>query len=395
MKKNIKNNINWVGYIDWELKTFHGDDYSIMNGSSQNAYLIEEEKTVLIDTVWTPHRFDFVENLKKEIDLKKIDFIVVNHGESDHSGALTAVMEEIPEVPIYCTATAVKSLEGQYGKRGWNFHVVKTGDTVDIGNGKQLIFIEMKMLHWPDSMATYMTGDNVLFSNDAFGQHYAVEELFNDKADQCVLHKEAMKYFVNILNPFAPIVARKIEEIKSLNLYIDIIAPSHGVIWRDNPMQIVEKYSTWASNYKENQITVIYDTMWEGTAKIAHKIAEEIYNQAEETVVKVFNISKADKNEIMTEVFKSKAIAVGSPTISNSIMSSVAGWLEFLKQLKFKNKKAAVFGCYGWSGESVKVLEQKLNESGFSVIDDKINSLWNPDEGDLIKVPELVKNLIF
>lgn len=394
MKKKIKNNINWVGYIDWELKTFHGDDYSIMNGSSQNAYLIEEEKTVLIDTVWTPHRFDFVENLKKEIDLKKVDFIVVNHGESDHSGALTAIMEEIPEVPIYCTAAAVKSLEGQYGKRGWNFHVVKTGDTVDIGNGKQLIFIEMKMLHWPDSMATYMTGDNVLFSNDAFGQHYAVEELFNDKADQCVLYKEAMKYFVNILNPFAPIVARKIEEIKSLNLPIDIIAPSHGVIWRDNPMQIVEKYSIWASNYQENQITVIYDTMWEGTAKIAHKIAEEVHNQAEETVVKVFNISKADKNEIMTEVFKSKAIAVGSPTISNSIMSSVAGWLEFLKQLKFKSKKAAVFGCYGWSGESVKVLEQKLNEAGFAVIDDKINSLWNPDESDFEKITELVKNLI-
>lgn len=394
MKKNIKNNINWVGYIDWELKTFHGDDYSIMNGSSQNAYIIEEEKTVLIDTVWTPHRFDFVENLKKEIDLKKIDFIVANHGESDHSGALTAIMEEIPEVPIYCTAAAVKSLEGQYGKRGWNFHVVKTGDTVDIGNGKQLIFIEMKMLHWPDSMATYMTGDNVLFSNDAFGQHYAVEELFNDKADQCVLYKEAMKYFVNILNPFAPIVARKIEEIKSLNLPIDIIAPSHGVIWRDNPMQIVEKYSIWSSNYQENQITVIYDTMWEGTAKIAHKIAEEVHNQAEETVVKVFNISKADKNEIMTEVFKSKAIAVGSPTISNSIMSSVAGWIEFLKQLKFKNKKAAVFGCYGWSGESVKILEQKLNEAGFAVIDDKINSLWNPDESDFEKIPELVKNLI-
>lgn len=394
MKKNIKNNINWVGYIDWELKTFHGDDYSIMNGSSQNAYLIEEEKTVLIDTVWTPYRFDFVENLKKEIDLKKIDFIVANHGESDHSGALTAIMEEIPEVPIYCTAAAVKSLEGQYGKRGWNFHVVKTGDTVDIGNGKELIFIEMKMLHWPDSMATYMTGDNVLFSNDAFGQHYAVEELFNDKADQCVLYKEAMKYFVNILNPFAPIVARKIEEIKSLNLPIDIIAPSHGVIWRDNPMQIVEKYSIWASNYQENQITVIYDTMWEGTAKIAHKIAEEVHNQAEETVVKVFNISKADKNEIMTEVFKSKAITVGSPTISNSIMSSVAGWLEFLKQLKFKSKKAAVFGCYGWSGESVKVLEQKLNEAGFAVIDDKINSLWNPDESDFEKITELVKNLI-
>ena len=162
MRKQVKGNVSWVGYIDWELESFHGDDYSIMNGSSQNAYLIEEEKTVLIDTVWTPHRFDFVENLKKEIDLKKIDFIVANHGECDHSGALSALLAEIPGTPVYCTANAVKSLEGQYGKLDWNFHVVKTGDSVDIGNGKKLVFVEMRMLHWPDSMATYMTGDNAI-----------------------------------------------------------------------------------------------------------------------------------------------------------------------------------------------------------------------------------------
>ena len=185
MRKHVKNNVSWVGYIDWELETFHGDDYSIMNGSSQNAYLIEEEKTVLIDTIWTPHRFGFVENLKKEIDLKKIDFIVANHGECDHSGSLTALMDEIPDTPIYCTANCVKSLEGQYGKRGWNFHVVKTGDSVEIGNGKKLVFVEMRMLHWPDSMATYMTGDNILFSNDAFGQHFAVEELAYETRYYC------------------------------------------------------------------------------------------------------------------------------------------------------------------------------------------------------------------
>ena len=188
-----------------------------MNGSSQNAYLIEEEKTVLIDTVWTPHRFDFVEDLKREIDLKKIDFIVANHGECDHSGSLTALMDEIPDTPTYCTAQAVKSIEGQYGKRGWNFQVVKTGDSVDIGNGKQLVFVEMKMLHWPDSMATYMTGYNILFSNDAFGQHCAVEELFNDRANPCLLNKEAMKYFANILNPFAAILTKKLDEIGKLN----------------------------------------------------------------------------------------------------------------------------------------------------------------------------------
>lgn len=394
MRKSVKNNVSWVGFIDWELESFHGDDYSIMNGSSQNAYLIEEEKTVLIDTVWTPHRFDFVENLKKEIDLNKIDFIIANHGECDHSGSLTALMDEIPDTPIYCTANAVKSIEGQYGKRGWNFKVVKTGDSIDIGNGKKLIFVEMRMLHWPDSMATYMTGDNILFSNDAFGQHYAVEELFNDKADQCLLNKEAMKYFANILNPFAPILTKKLDEIAKLNLPIDMIAPSHGTIWRDNPLQIVEKYAEWAAAYQENQVTIAYDTMWEGTTKIAHKIAEEIHRQSPDTVVKVFNIAKADKNEVMTEVFKSKAIAVGSPTVSNSILSSVAGWLEFLKQLKFKNKKAAAFGCYGWSGESVKKLKEMLSGAGFEVIEENVKSLWNPTEDDYNQIPALVEELL-
>ena len=394
MRRHIKGNVSWIGYIDWELESFHGDDYSIMNGSSQNAYLIEEGKTVLVDTIWTPHRFDFVDNLKKEIDLSKIDAVIANHGECDHSGALTALMAEIPNVPIYCTANAVKSIEGQYGKRGWNFHVVKTGDSLDIGNGKKLVFVEMRMLHWPDSMATYMTGDNILFSNDAFGQHYAVEELFNDKADQCLLWKEAMKYFANILNPFAPILTKKLEEITALNLPIDIIATSHGAIWRYDPLQIVKKYAEWANAYQEDQVTVAYDTMWEGTTKIAHEIADEIKRQSPSTVVKVFNVAKADKNEVMTEVFRSKAIAVGSPTVGNSIISSVAGWIEFAKQLKFKKKKAAAFGCYGWSGESVKILQEKLKDAGFTVIDENIRAMWKATPEDLAKIPELVKSLL-
>ena len=394
MRKAVKGNVSWIGYIDWELQHFHGDDYSIINGSSQNAYLIEEEKTVLMDTVWTPHRFDFVENLKKEIDLKKIDFIVANHGECDHSGSLTTILEEIPNVPIYCTENAVKSIEGQYGKRGWNFHVVKTGDSLDIGNGKKLIFLEMRMLHWPDSMATFLTGDNILFSMDAFGQHYAVEELFNDKANQCVLMKEAMKYYANIIAPFAPILRKKLEEITSLNLPIEMIAPSHGAIWRENPMQIVEKYAEWAQDYQEDQVTIAFDTMWEGTTKIAYSIAEEIHRQSPDTVVKVFNISKSDKNEVMTEVFKSKAIAVGSPTVANSILSPVAGWLEFLKQLKFKKKKAAAFGCYGWSGESVKVLQESLKAAGFSVIPENIRAEWVAKEEDFAAIPALVSALL-
>lgn len=394
MKRHVKGNVSWVGYLDWELENFHGDDYSIFHGSSQNAYLIEEEKTVLVDTVWAPHRFDFIENLKREIDLKKIDAIVVNHGETDHSGALADLLEEIPGTPLYCTAMAVKSLEGQYGKRGWNFHVVKTGDELPIGNGKKLQFVEMRMLHWPDSMATFLTGDNILFSMDAFGQHYATSELFADKAEQGILWHEALKYFVNILNPFAALIPRKLEEIAALQLPIEMIAPSHGAIWRERPFTIVEKYNAWAKAYQEDQVTIAYDTMWNGTEAIAHAIAEEIKRQSPATVVKVYNIAKSDKNEVMTEVFKSRAIAVGSPTYINGVLASVTGWLAFLKSLKFKKKRAAAFGCYGWSGEGVKFLQESLQDAGFAVVDEHVKSLWNPGEDDFAKIPELVKALL-
>lgn len=394
MKRQVKNNVSWVGKIDWELYSFHGADYSVNHGSSQNAYLIEEEKTVLIDTIWRPHSTEFLDNLKKEVDLKKIDYIIVNHGEVDHSGVLPALMAEIPETPIYCTANCVKSLVGQYHHPEWNFNTVKTGDSLDIGNGKSLVFVEMRMLHWPDSMATYMTGDNILFSNDAFGQHFACDELFNDKADQCLLWEEALKYYANILSPFSPLVKKKLEEVIGLGLPFDIIAPSHGVIWRDNPLQIVQAYAKWCDSYQEDQITVVYDTMWDSTKKIAHRIAQEIQVLAPETKVKIYNIANTDKNDIMSEVFKSKAIAVGSPTVGNDILSSVGGWLHFLKELKFTGKKAAVFGSYGWSGEGNKVLREMLTNSGFEVITPEVKINWVPKEEDLEAAKALAEALI-
>ena len=394
MKRQVKNNVYWIGKIDWELEEFHGSDYSINHGSSQNAYLILEDKKVLVDTVWRPHSNEFIENLEKEIDLKEIDYIVINHGEVDHSGCLVELMKKIPDTPIYCTANAVKSLVGQYHNPNWNFNVVKTGDTLPISDTKSLVFVEMKMLHWPDSMATYMTGDNILFSMDAFGQHFAVAELFNDKADQCLLMEEAQKYYANILAPFSPLVKKKLEEIGKLNLPIDIIATSHGAIWRDNPLQIVEKYAQWCDNYKEDQITIAYDTMWEGTMKLAHALAEEIKKQSPTTVVKLFNISKCNKNDIMTQVFKSKAIAVGSPTVSKSILSSVSGWLHFLQELSLKGKKAAVFGCYGWSGEGNKVLREELTKAGFEVIDTEERCSWNPRPDDFENMANIAKSLL-
>ena len=379
MKKQVKNNVYWVGKVDWELKKFHGDEYSTHKGSTYNSYLIQEEKTVLVDTVWLPFAKEFVENLAKEVDLKKIDYIIANHGEVDHSGALPELMKHIPDTPIYCTENAVKSLKGQY-HQDWNFKVVKTGDKLDLGNGKELIFVEMRMLHWPDSMAAYMTGDNILFSNDAFGQHYATEMLYNDLVDQGELMTESIKYFANILNPFNPILQKKLQEVLSLNLQIDMIATSHGVIWRENPLQIVEKYVLWSADYQENQITVIYDTMWNGTRELAERIALGIQLQDPAVTVKIFNLSKSDFNDVATEVFRSKAIAVGSPTVGNGLLHSVAGFLHYLKSLKFKKKKAAAFGCYGWSGESVKILNEMLADAGFEIIGEGMRQLWNPDD---------------
>ncbi|MDD4526921.1 MAG: anaerobic nitric oxide reductase flavorubredoxin [Candidatus Margulisbacteria bacterium] len=392
MKKNIKNNVDWVGKIDWELQSFHGDELSTHKGSTYNSYLIKEEKTVLIDTVWLPFADEFVQNLSTEVDLKKIDFIIMNHGEVDHSGALTALMEKIPNTPIYCTANSIKSLKGQYHK-DWNFKEVKTGDSLDIGNGKQLIFIEMKMLHWPDSMATYLTKDNILFSNDAFGQHFANDQLFNDLVDQCDLFNEAMKYYANILTPFSAILTKKIDEILSLKLPIDIIATSHGVIWRDNPTQIIEKYAEWANNYQENQITIIYNTMWNGTRTLAEQIAEGIRSVDSDVVIKIYNHARSDDNDLITEVFRSKTVIFGSPTVSNSILHSMAGLVHLVKEMKFKGKKAAAFGCYGWSGESVKVLNDSLSEAGFEVINEGLKNQWNPDENAKELARELGKTI--
>ncbi len=334
---------------------------------------------MLVDTVWIPFAEEFVDNLAKEINLNKIDFIVANHGEVDHSGALPALMKHIPDTPIYCTAGAVKSLKGQY-HQDWNFKVVKTGDTVSVGKGKELIFLEMAMLHWPDSMAAYLTQDNILFSNDAFGQHLATQNLFNDEVDPCDLFNEAMKYYANILTPFSSILKNKLKEVVALNLPIDMIATSHGVIWRDQPGQIIEKYAQWCDAYQENQITVIFDTMWNGTKKLAEKIVQGIQEADPKVTVKMFNLPKSDENDLVTEVFKSKMVVVGSPTIGNSILHSMAGFIHLLKEMKFKEKKAASFGCFGWSGESVKVLNDSMDAAGFEIIADGFTNQWNPDE---------------
>lgn len=388
----ISDTVSWVGKIDWELNRFHGDEYSTHKGSSYNSYLIRDEKTVLIDTVWEPFSKEFVANLKKEVDLKEIDYIIANHSEIDHSGALADLMREIPETPIYCTKNGAKIIKGHHHK-DWNFVEVKTGDSLDTGKNK-LVFVEARMLHWPDSMMTYMAGENILFSNDAFGQHYASELMYNDKVDNDELYNEAIKYYANILTPFSKFVVSKIEEVVALNIPIEMICPSHGIIWRENPLQIITQYMEWAKSYQENQITLVYDTMWKGTKRMAEAIAAGIGSKDKDVDVKLFNCAQRDKNDIITEIFKSKMVLVGSSTINNGILTAAAGILEMMKGMKFTNKKAAAFGSYGWSGEAVKIITDQLKEAKFDVVNEGIKELWNPDDEALERCREFGRNLV-
>ena len=250
------------------------------------------------------------------------------------------------------------------------------------------------MLHCPDSMFAYLSKDEILFSNDAFGQHYASEFMFNDRVDQAELFQECIKYYANILTPFSPLVIKKINEVLSFNLPLDMICTSHGIIWRDNPGQIVEKYMEWADNYQENQITILYDTMWNSTRTMAEQIAAGIKEADGQVSVKLYNLAKTDKNDAITEIFKSKAVLLGSSTINNGILVHVAALLEEIMGLKFKNKKAGAFGSYGWSGEAVKIMLERLEKSGFKTIDQGLRIAWSPDEKSKLACHEYGKAFI-
>lgn len=393
MSRKISDKIMWVGKKDWELKKFHGDEFTTINGSSYNSFLIRDEKTILIDTAWLPYDKEFVSNLEDEIDLDKIDAIVQLHGEVDHSGALVELMRKLPkETPIYCTQNAVKSLKGQYHEE-WNFKTVKTGDKLNLGKST-LTFIETPMLHWPDTMFAYLDDEKVLFTSDGFGQHLASEYMYADEVEKELVYSEALKYYANILAPFSMMVTKKIKEILNMNLEINMICPSHGLIWRKNPKEIIEKYLKWADNYQENQITIIYDTMWNDTRKMAEAIARGIKKKDSLVEIKILNTAKNDKTDVLTEVFKSKMVIVGSPTVNNGYLYSIAGILEMIKGMKLKNKKAVAFGSYGWSGEAVKLITEELKKAGFDIINEGIKVMWTPNKENEIELEKYGEELV-
>jgi len=385
MITELKPGVYWVGVVDWALRRFHGHELSTHRGSSYNAYLIVDKKVVLVDTVWSPFREQLIENIREIIDPAKIDIVVANHAEADHSGGLPEVMRYAPKATVVVSPRGRESIEGHY-HQPWNFKAVKTGEKINIGKN-DLIFVEAPMLHWPDSMFTYLTDARILMPNDAFGQHYATASRFNDLVDQVALYEEALKYYANILTPYSAMVTRKINEVLALNLPVDMIAPSHGVIWREDPLQIVRKYQEWAAQKSAQSAVIIYDTMWEATRRMAEAVGEGLGTAG--IPYKIFHMGVTDRNDVITEVFKAKAVVIGSPTFNNGLLPTIRPVLEDLKGLKFENKIGAAFGSYGWSGEAVTQIEEHLALCKMKVIAEAVKAKWQPRGDDLARCKEL------
>jgi len=368
-----------VGVVDWNVRNFHGHTYTTQRGSSYNAYLIIDEKIALIDTVASPFAQELIDNIKEIVPLDKIDYVIANHVETDHSGALPAIMPLCPKAKILGTAKCQDGLRKHYYK-DWDFQTVKTNDQLDLGRRK-LTFIEAPMIHWPDSMFTYCPQDELLMPNDAFGQHFATSERFDDQVDSCALMEESKKYYANILWPLGPVILKKIQDIQKLNIPIKIIAPSHGIIWRKDPARIINAYLSWAKGETEDKVILVYETMWESTGKMARKILEGI--AAEGIEAKIYDIAQSDRTEVITQMLSAKGFIFGSSTHDNDMLPNIAAFLEIVKGLRPKGRKVGFFGSYGWAGGAVKEMRELLKDSGLEQTVPDVSCKYVPD------IPEL------
>lgn len=377
--------IHLVGAVDWNIRYFHGPAYSTHRGTTYNSYLILDEKKVLVDTVYAPFSGDLIRNLRELVDPAELDYIVVNHVESDHSGALPAIKALAPNAKIFCSAKAVDALRKHYFA-DWDLTVVKTGDTLHIGR-RTLKFVEAPMLHWPDSMFTYIIEDRVLMPNDAFGQHLASAFHFDDSVDHAVLMDEAAKYYANILYPFSALVLKKIEELGTLGIAPVIIAPSHGVIWRKNPEAIIQAYQKWASGVALRKAVVVYDTMWESTAKMARSILDGLVDEGVDAFL--FKMSACDRSDVIKEVLNAKAVVVGSSTINRDILPPISPFLDDLAGLRPTGKIGLAFGSHGWGGGAVKTIEERLTHAGVQILREAFTVRWVPTEEELQSAREV------
>lgn len=384
----IREDFYWVGAVDWHVRNFHG--YTTIKGTTYNAYLLIDEKIVLFDTVKHGFEEELLEKVSKIINPETIDYLVVNHIEPDHAGGFLYIVEKIKPEKIFITKNGKIGLEAYTHRTHFPFEEVKTGYEIKVGK-RTIKFIETPMIHWPDSMMSYILEEKILISQDAFGQHYASSLRFDDEVDRCVLVQEAAKYYANIVLPYSSQVQKLLSTLKDLNLEIEIICPDHGIIWRKNPQEIIKLYEKWSSYEAEVRAVIIYDTMWKSTEKMALAIADGIKKEGVEA--KIFKLSVNDITDVMTEVMLAKGIVLGSSTLNNNLLPTVAAFTTYMKGLRPRKKIGFAFGSYGWSGEAVKYLNEVLKDIQAEIIHEGIKIKYAPDEEALKQCDSLGKLL--
>jgi flavorubredoxin len=380
----IAKNIYWVGAVDWIIRDFHG--YSTNRGTTYNAFLIIDEKVTLVDTVKRPYYGDLMHRISSIIDPRKIDYLVVNHVEMDHSGSIPQVIEAINPEKVICSKMGHKALIQHFHREDWPFHVIKGAEELSLGE-RTLSFLETRMLHWPDSMFTYVKEDQLLFSSDAFGEHLATSERFDDEIDQAILMHEATKYYANILMPYSPLVKKLLEKISETQLPIKMIAPDHGVIWRKDPGKIIEAYGGWSNNEGNGTALVIYDTMWKSTETMARAVAEGLFQEG--VNYKLHDLSVNHRSDVMTDILEASAIVLGCPTLNNGPLPRMAAFLSYMQGLRPGNILGAAFGSYGWSGESVKIMNEIMQAAKITVCHPGLKVQYVPEHDSLGECVEL------
>ncbi len=381
----IKENIYWVGAIDWDLRSFHG--YLTQRGSSYNAYLVLDEKITLIDTVKYRLFDEMLERIASIIDPSKINYIISNHVEMDHSGGIPALAQLVPDATILTSPNGQKGLVDHFGQ-GLNLKAVGAGEMLETGK-YHFSFLPTPMVHWPDNMITYLSDERILFSNDAFGQHLASPERFDDEYPLDVTMHEARKYYANIVLPYSGQVKKALAAASGLA--IDIICPSHGLIWRKNIAGITAAYADWSANKTVEKAVVIYDTMWDSTKKIAYAAAKAFENRGYRT--RLLSLQTNHISDIMTEVIDAKYICVGSPTLNNNMLPTVAAFMVYLKGLAPANRTALAFGSFGWGGQSIDQLEEMLKSCKFDLLE-SIKVKYIPTEDLLADVTKKLEQQI-
>ncbi|MCF7932795.1 MAG: FprA family A-type flavoprotein [Acholeplasmataceae bacterium] len=382
----IKENVYWVGAIDWNLRDFHG--YQTNRGGTYNAYLIVDETITLIDNVYQPLTDEIIERISSVIDPSTIDVIISNHGEPDHSGSIEEMLRRAPNAKVYASAPAgLKSLSGLHP--GIVVHPVKTGDTLSIGK-RTLTFIQTPLVHWPDNMVTYDAYDKILFSNDMFGQHVASFERYDNEMSLDMLLEETKTYYANIMQPYGPSVKKALAQIKPLA--IEMIATSHGVIWKDHIGDVMGLYETLSTGERQNKAVVIYDTMWGSTEKMAIAIAEAFASKGIKTIIR--HLGNNPLSEIVTDVMDATYIAVGSPTLNTEMLPSVSGFLTYLKGLVPKGLSYVAFGSYGWGQKGPKNVDLVMEEMGHVRLIPLETHLYRPTTFDLDILANKIKDAL-